>query len=152
MMIRGFWAFALCLALGANSYSQMSDCELDRKAPKLEIQDCSTDLGPNAETRKLLAQLDGSAEKHYKLGQYDEAQPLYIRSLAIKEEVYGPVAAETAHTLRDLAVNYEGLGRLDKSLPLKIRALLISENLDSKSHDTAIDLNNLASTYYRLGR
>ena len=37
-------------------------------------------------------------------GEYDKAQPLYERALAIWEAAYGPNHPDVAHTLTDLAV------------------------------------------------
>eukprot|EP00959_Pyramimonas_sp_CCMP1952_P303380 6348928-Pyramimonas_sp.AAC.1 len=61
------------------------------------------------------------------MGKYDDALPLYGRSLAIDEKVYGKEHPEVATDLNNLAVLYENMGKYDDALPLYERSLAIDE-------------------------
>ena len=153
MMIRRFWAFTMCLVLGPYSYAQTPEPVLTQETLKAESQVSLTGVGPSVKTRKLLAELDDSAAEYQKLGQYDKALPLRIRTLAIRERVLGPEHAHTTATLNELAIAYRDLGRFDEALPLHVRSLLVWEKVIGPEHpDTATGLNNLAVTYMDLGR
>ena len=52
---------------------------------------------------KLLVQCD-TVLRCAAAGEYDRAQPLYERALAIWERTHGPEHPDVAHTLTDLAV------------------------------------------------
>ncbi|MEK7995788.1 MAG: tetratricopeptide repeat protein, partial [Planctomycetota bacterium] len=85
--------------------------------------------------------------------QYGEAEPLYRRALAIREEACGPEHPDTAASLNNLASLYYYQGRYGEAEPLYRRALDIREKTFGPEHpDTATSLNNLASLYYYQGR
>ena len=87
------------------------------------------------------------------IGQYNLAEPLYERALAIREKVLGEEHPDTATTLNNLAWLYESQGRYDEAEPLYERALAIYEKVLGEEHpDTATTLDNLAGLYRNQGR
>jgi len=81
-------------------------------------------------------------------GRYDDALPLYLRSLAIREKTLGPDHPEVADALNNLAALYKAKGEYAQAEPLYERALAISEKALGPEHpDTAISLSNLAGLY-----
>lgn len=82
-----------------------------------------------------------------------EAEPLFKRSLAIKEKVFGPNSIQVAGALNDLAINYSMQRRYAEAEPLYRRALAIGEGAGGdKSPAVAFTLNKLADLYRAEGR
>src|SRR6266566_5753021 len=85
--------------------------------------------------------------------QYSEAEPLYLRALAIREKIFGPDHNFTATSLNNLALLYRHLSRYGESELLYQRALSIREKVSAPdSPYTASSLNNLATLYRYQGR
>ena len=85
--------------------------------------------------------------------QYEQAEPLYQRALAIRERVLGPDHPDTADSLNNLAVLYFHRGKYEQAEPLYQRALAIREQVLGPDHpDTANSLNNLAMLYHHRGK
>jgi tetratricopeptide (TPR) repeat protein len=97
--------------------------------------------------------LDGCAlYRHHVLAAYAEAQPLYERALAIREQVRGPEHPETAINLGRLARLRRDQGDFDGAQLLYERALAIQEKVLGPEHpDTATALNNLALQFQARG-
>ena len=92
--------------------------------------------------------LNNLADLYDSQGKYDDAEPLYKRALAVKEEVLGPMHPDTATSLNNLADLYESQGKYDDAEPLYKRALAVREEVLGPMHpDTATSLNNLADLY-----
>ncbi len=86
-------------------------------------------------------------------GRYAEAEPLYKRSLAIREKVLGPEHPGVAQSLNNLAALYKAQGQYAEAEPLYQRALAIREKaLGSEHPHVAQSLNNLAGLYEAQGR
>ena len=152
-MSRALWALALCMVLGTLSFAETLEPGRHQEALEAESQDNTAANHLSAETRELLAELDSLAYEFRKSGQYDKAVPFRIRSLAIREKVFGPEHPDTATGLHDLAVLYQFLGRYDEALPLNLRSLAIWEKVFGPEHsDTAAGLDGLGWTYRTLGR
>jgi tetratricopeptide (TPR) repeat protein len=84
--------------------------------------------------------------------QYEQAEPLLQRALAIRESVLGPEHPDTATSLNNLAELYHSQGKYEQAEPLFQRALAIRERVLGPEHpDTANTLNNLASLYQDQG-
>jgi len=97
--------------------------------------------------------LNNLAELYRVQGRYSEAEPLYKRSLLIREEQLGVDHPDTATSLNNLAALYQAQARYSEAKPLYKRSLSISEEQLGTDHpDTAISLNNLALLYYAQGR
>ncbi|HEY6286751.1 MAG TPA: tetratricopeptide repeat protein, partial [Ktedonobacteraceae bacterium] len=87
-----------------------------------------------AEATELLMQAGGYLTQS---AQYEQAEPLYQRALAIREKILGPEHPYTATTLHALAVLYWRQGQYEQAEPLMQRALAIAEKvLGSKHPDT----------------
>lgn len=81
-------------------------------------------------------------------GQYAEVEPLFKRSLAIRENTRGPDHADIAISLNNLAQLYRVQGKYAEAEPLYRRSLAISEQVLGPDHATvALSLNNLAELY-----
>ena len=85
--------------------------------------------------------------------RYAEAEPLYQRALAIREQHLGPLHPDTAISLNNLAELYDTQGKSGQAEPLYVRALAIFEQLLGPLHpNTAQSLNNLADLYETQGK
>jgi len=77
--------------------------------------------------------------------RYEEAEPLYQRSLVIREKVLGDRHPDVAVALNNLAQLLADTNRLQEAEPLMRRALEIDEASLGEDHpNVAIRLNNLA--------
>ncbi len=82
-------------------------------------------------------------------GEYSKAEPLYKRSLAICENVFGENHPIVATSLNNLAEVYKNQGEYSKAELLYKRSLAIRENIFEENHlEIAISLNNLAALYH----
>lgn len=100
-------------------------------------------------SRDLTVQADCYREK----GRYAEAEPLYLKALAIQEKRLGPENAEVAVTLNHLAMLYSFWGKFTESETLQKRSLAIKEKvLKPEDVSVARSLNNLARLYHDQGR
>jgi tetratricopeptide (TPR) repeat protein len=86
-------------------------------------------------------------------GRYMEAEPLYVRSLEIRERQLGADHPEVANSLNNLASLYRTQGRYTEAEPLYVRSLEIREHQLGADHPSvANSLNNLAELYQTQGR
>ena len=86
-------------------------------------------------------------------GRYAEAEPLYKRSLAIREKALGPDHPDVGDSLNNLAELYRAQGRYAEAEPLYKRSLAIAEKALGPDHpDVGAALNNLAALYEAQGR
>jgi CHAT domain-containing protein len=85
------------------------------------------------------------------MGNYQKAEPLYQRSLAIREKVLGQEHPDVALSLNNLANLYQNMGNYQKAEPLYQRSLAIWEKVLGQEHpDVALSLNNLALLYKEM--
>jgi CHAT domain-containing protein len=97
--------------------------------------------------------LDALAVLYKNLGRFADAEPLYKRSLAIREKALGPDHRDVAGSLDGLATLYWRQGRYTDAEPLLKRSLTIYENVLGPDHPHVAEvLNNLADLYQRQGR
>ena len=81
-------------------------------------------------------------------GQYEEAEPLYERALAIREKALGAEHPDVANSLNNLASLYNNQRKYEKAEPLLVRALAIREKALGAEHpDVANSLYCLAWHY-----
>jgi tetratricopeptide (TPR) repeat protein len=86
-------------------------------------------------------------------GRYAEAEPLYLKALAIREKELGKNHPSTATSYNNLASLYKTQGRYAEAEPLYLKALAIREKELGENHPlTATSYNNLASLYKSQGR
>lgn len=76
----------------------------------------------------LATSLNALAILYNAMGRYTEAEPLYVRSLAIREQELGANHPDTAASLNNLAGLYESTGRYSEAEPLYVRAVGIAED------------------------
>jgi tetratricopeptide (TPR) repeat protein len=96
---------------------------------------------------------DAKAQELYAQGKYAQAEPLYRKELAVREEVLGLKHPDTAQSYNDLAVILDALGRAHEAEPLYRKALPIKEEVLGPKHpDTAESYNNLAMNLQAQGR
>jgi len=97
--------------------------------------------------------LDHLAGLYWESGQYDEAEPLFKRSLEILETSLGPDHPEFANELNSLAALYVDGSRYADAEPLLKRSLAMRIKVHGPdSSDAANTMHNLAELYYRQGR
>ncbi len=97
--------------------------------------------------------LNNLANLYTELGQYAKAEPLYRRSLEIKEAKLGKDHPHVADSLNNLAILYHRLGQYAKAEPLYCRSLEIYEAKLGKDHPFVADaLHELATLYQQLGQ
>ncbi|MEO1610090.1 MAG: alpha/beta hydrolase, partial [Pseudomonadota bacterium] len=81
-------------------------------------------------------------------GRYAEAEPLYKRSLSIREKALGPDHPDVGQSLNNLAGLYGAQGRYAEVEPLYKRSLSIREKALGPDHPkVGTTLNNLAALY-----
>jgi tetratricopeptide (TPR) repeat protein len=83
---------------------------------------------------ELARNLNNLARLHYSMGRYREAEPLYVRSLAIREQQLGTDHPDTAISLNNLAGLYKSMGRYSEAEPLHVRGLGILFNSLGETH------------------
>ena len=94
-----------------------------------------------------------SASYLWAQGRYEEAEPLFQRSLEIKEKALGGDHPDLATTLNNLALLYSDQGRYEEAEPLYQRSLEIYEKALGDDHpDLGRTLSNLAQLYRVQGR
>jgi tetratricopeptide (TPR) repeat protein len=85
--------------------------------------------------------------------RYADAEPLYKRSLVIREKALGPSHPDVALALNNLAGLYHAQGRYTKAEPLFKRSLAVREKTLGPDHARVGEaLNNLAVLYNTQGR
>ena len=108
-------------------------------------------LGPDHPN--VAPSLNNLAALYRAQGRYADAEPLYKRSLAIREKELGPDHPDVAQTLNNLAELYRAQGRYADAGPLYKRSLAIWEKALGPDHpDVGLSLNNLAALYNDQGR
>ena len=102
------------------------------------------------EAARLLNETAGYLQER---GQYPEAEPLYQRALATREQTLGQSHPDTATSLNNLAVLYYHQGKYEQVEPLYRRAIAADEKTYGTDHpEVATDLNNLAELYRSQGK
>jgi tetratricopeptide (TPR) repeat protein len=97
--------------------------------------------------------LNKRAIELYNVGRYSDAEPLYKRALAVREQALGPDHPDVAVSLNNLAELYRAQGHYADAEPLHKRALAIREKALGPDHPgVAVSLNNLALLYQAQGR
>ncbi len=101
----------------------------------------------------LATSLNNLAALYESQGRYSEAEPLFVRSLSIREQQLGADHPDVATSLNNLAGLYDSQGRYELAEPLYHQALQLTRSLLGEQHpDVASSLNNLALLYANQGR
>jgi tetratricopeptide (TPR) repeat protein len=86
-------------------------------------------------------------------GLYDEAEPLFVRALEIRENQLDSEHPDVAASLNNLARLYESQGRYDEAESLFVRSLEVRQRQLGEDHPhVAVSLSNLASIYQSQGQ
>ncbi len=89
----------------------------------------------------------------YAQGRFAEAEPLFKRALAIREEALGPEHPAVAINLNNLALLYWSQGKYAEAEPLYKRSLAILEKALGPEHlQVAWGLENYAALLRKTGR
>ena len=110
----------------------------------------SETFGQPTDVAHNLSQL---AELYRAQGHYVEAEPLFLRALAIGEQQLSADHPDVATWLNNLAALYSAQGHYVEAEPLYLKALVIGEqHLGAEHPDVAARLNNLALLHSAQGR
>jgi CHAT domain-containing protein/Tfp pilus assembly protein PilF len=110
-------------------------------------------LEKGAPTRNLAGAMNNLAQLYGDVGRDAEAEPLYMRALAIMEKTVGVDSVDIAPELNNLAALYQRQQRYAEAEPLFKRALALSEKQLPANHpDIGRALNNLATCYEKQDR
>jgi tetratricopeptide (TPR) repeat protein len=125
-----------------------------RYAPAVEVAQKALQVAEQAMSPTHVATgLHNLAALYEVQGQYAQAEPAYLRALAIREKVLGPDHLHVSVTLRGLARLYAATGQSARAEPLYERALAIHEKaLGPDDPAVATDLVNLAALHAAAGR
>jgi tetratricopeptide (TPR) repeat protein len=88
----------------------------------------------------------------YTLGEYDEAELLYLHSLRIRENELEKNHPDVASSLNNLALLYDAQNKFAQAEPLHFRSLAIREILGKDHPDVAISLDSMGAHYYAQGQ
>jgi Tfp pilus assembly protein PilF len=69
-----------------------------------------------------------------RMGQFEKAEPVYQRALAIREKAYGPEHPKVVESINSLAELYQSIGDTAKAEPLHQRALAIRKKVFGPDH------------------
>src|SRR4051794_33165843 len=100
--------------------------EIEKPCPISKIAICARRYG-GSEHPDTADCLNNLALLYKIQGEYDAAEPLYLRALSIREMVLGFEHPDTAVSLNNLATLYNKLGRYDAAAPLYERAVSIND-------------------------
>ncbi|MFM7640796.1 MAG: tetratricopeptide repeat protein [Cyanobium sp.] len=115
------------------------------------VQEAAKTLGANDPA--VAGLLDRQASLLQVIAQFDDAEPLFRRALAIDEGSYGPNHPKVARDLNNLAHLLKETNRLAEAEPLMRRALAIGEACYGNDHpEVAVTVNNLASLLQATNR
>ena len=86
-------------------------------------------------------------------GRYEQAEPLFVQALELRQRLLGENHPHVATSLNNLAGLYCFQGRYEQAEPLYEQALELHKRLLGEDHpDVAQSLNNLAGLYESQGR
>ena len=149
------WARRAVLAVGAvfpnpEDFAQWAVCE--RYVPHALV--CA-ELVKRRDLKLVEAAdlLNDAGQYLHERARYIEAEPLYQRARAIREQQLGAEHPDTAQSLDNLAVFYKHQGKYELAEPLYQRALAIREQqLEPEYLRMATSLNNLAELHRAQGK
>ncbi|QDT96282.1 FxSxx-COOH system tetratricopeptide repeat protein [Gimesia aquarii] len=105
------------------------------------------------ETENSRSLLGKQANYFYQVGEYEEAEPLYLQAMEISRTVLGENHPDFATSLNNLASLYTSQGRYEEAEPLYLQAKEIRRTVLGENHPSfATSLNNLAFLYENQGR
>jgi tetratricopeptide (TPR) repeat protein len=119
--------------------------------PLAEAMLANLEKGPPS--RDLGGAINNLAQLYSEVGREAEAEPMFMRAIAIMEKAVGLDSVGIAPELNNLAALYQRQQRYAEAEPLFRRALALSEKQLSPNHpDLGRALNNLATNYEKQDR
>ncbi|CAK8711535.1 hypothetical protein GCAAIG_00825 [Candidatus Electronema halotolerans] len=109
----------------------------------LEIREAE---GESAELGSVLHEL---ALLHRNQGKYEDAEPLHLQAVTVKEKFLGKEHPDVAEALNDLAVLYRREGKYKEAEPLYLRALAVKEKVFGEDHPSVAQTLNDLALFYR---
>jgi CHAT domain-containing protein/tetratricopeptide (TPR) repeat protein len=145
-------SFAQGLAAQSARISALGDAgKYSEAIPLAEAMLANLEKG--APSKNLAGAMNNLAQLYGDVGRDAEAEPLYMRALAIMEKTVGVESVEIAPELNNLAALYQRQLRYAEAEPLFKRALALSEKQLPANHpDIGRALNNLATCYEKQDR
>ena len=121
----------------------------------LQLRTTSLELEEATEGRdeeSILSSLSWLASAHSDMGNYNEAEPLFLRCLEARERLLGAEHPDTLISINNLALLFSDEGEYEKAEPLYNRCLEASVRVLGPEHpNTLISINNLANLYSDKG-
>ena len=77
-------------------------------------------------------------DHHWRQGKYEQAEPLYQRTLKTRERVLGPEHPDTVGTVNNLAILYRNQGKYEQAESLLQRALTTFEHVLGPEHPDTV--------------
>jgi hypothetical protein len=99
------------------------------------------------ESTEVARLLNSAASYADDRANYEEAEPLYQRSLAIKEKALGPDHPEVGTTVMNLALLRQAQGCADDAVPLFHRGVSIFERALGPEHPTTVKVRGLRDSF-----
>jgi len=93
---------------------------------------CERELGRDHPT--TATSLNNLAVLYFSMGRYEDAMPLYERSLGIRERELGSNHASTAASLNNLAGLYRSMGRYGEAEGFYIKSLVTCTEVLGETH------------------
>jgi tetratricopeptide (TPR) repeat protein len=107
---------------------------------------------PDKYPDKFLAALHSLCCVYNRLEEYDRAQPIAERQLALQEQFFGPDHPEVGVALNNVAVCLQGQGKLSEALSMCERDLAITERVYGPNHtEVATSLSNVGVLCLKQG-
>ena len=101
------------------------------------------------ENEKIARYIGDMANIYESMGEYEKAEPLYLKAQKIQVESLGENHPSTATSYNNLAGLYRAMGEYEKAEPLYLKAQKIQvESLGENHPSTATSYNNLGTFYY----
>jgi len=85
-------------------------------------------------------------------GRFDEAEPLYLRSMEIREALLDPDHPHVTQIKNNLGTLYNRTGRLEEAVPLLAEVVAAHRRRGLEPADLGAGLNNYGSALHRSGR
>ena len=139
----GIGAPAAAPAPAAVDSSRRAEASADKVAAPISSEGLGADEASSLASQALV---------HETKGEYDLAEPLYQRSLSIREKALGPDHPDVGTSLNNLAGLYRAQGKYDLAEPLYQRTLSIFEKALGPDHPSVGRvLSNLAELHRGQG-
>ncbi len=116
-----------------------------------QAMDLATPFGERG--LRMARSIDGLADVLYVHGRYEEAEPLYLESLAIWEELFGPDQPRSATTAHNLGAVYLAQKRYAEAEPMFQRAMEVwTHHFGEDSREVALALDARATLLQKQDR